>query len=936
MTNYKFFHNNLGHHSLFLPRTAMNNVNKGKAKYIFLVLAGLLLLMLTQFGRAALFSSGQFHKSLTTDTIPKPRRNQPLSDSTVKAIKEYLSKDTILPTQKKPDSSFVTVDTLNIKMSKDSMDAPIEYHADDSMVLDVPAKKMYLYGMNSKVLSGTNELTAPVIQYSQATNTVNAFFKKDSLGNVLKYVHYKDGDFNSASDEISFNLATKKGITRGTYFTQNEMYVYASKTKKVDSNTIFANYARFTTCNLDTPHFAFVSRRVKFINKKVAFTGPVHPEIEGVPIPIVLPFGIYPLKQGRHSGILAPTFSANDQLGLSLEGLGYYKVLSDNWDVTTTGTIYSYGGWTARVNPRYYKRYHYQGNFSLDVQHLNIGLNSDSDQTKTRTFNITWSHSADTKSRPGVTFSANVNAGSSKHNQYVPNNPVRNFQNQLSSSISYSKVWKDKPFNISINANHNQNTLLQVINLNLPDVAFNLNTQYPFRKTDAAGDLKWYENIGVALNSTAKSLTYFSDSVGALAIITQIRKNFQWGAFHNVPITLSLPPLGAFQLAPSVTYQEKWYQRKMFRSWDPSKKKVDTAYKDGFYSARDMSYSLSLSTRVFGMFQFGKNSKVQAIRHEIRPSIGFSYKPDFSSQYYKTIQVDTNGNTFRGSVFDGSVYGPFSEGKAGNINFGIDNNIQMKVKSKNDTSESGIKKITLLDGLSINGAYNLLADSFALSDFNISARSNLFDKINITAGALISPYEVNNFGTRIQRLVWRDKPISLGRLVSGSVAMSTSFKGGDKKDQKNTSTPPLQPYNPASGLPLDEYQQELSYMNNNPGQYVDFKIPWSINLSYSLSFYKTVRPDYSGTTTTFSQDATFNGDVNLTAKWKIGSSGSYNLTRKELGQLSVFLSREMHCWQMAINISPVGVYRYFNISISPKSGLLRDLKINRTRSFYDF
>ncbi|MEP6675641.1 MAG: putative LPS assembly protein LptD [Ferruginibacter sp.] len=901
-------------------------------------MAGLLLLMLTQFSRAELFFEGYFHNTLTADTIPKPNRRQSLTPTDINAIKKIVKEDSIKNSKIKPDTVIIPrIDSFSVKYSKDSLNAPIEYHADDSMILDVPTKKLFLYGKESKVNSEDNELTAPFIQYDQKTNVVTAYMLKDSLGNVLKYAKFKQGDFSSASDTLRFDLLSKKGQTKGTYFTQNDLYVYALKTKKKDSNTIHANYVRFTTCNLDTPHFAFVSRRVIFINKKVAFTGPVHPEIEGVPIPIVLPFGIYPLKQGRHSGILAPTFSANDQLGLSLEGLGYYKVLNDNWDITTLGTLYSYGGWTARINPRYYKRYHYQGNFSLDVQHLNIGLNSDSDQVKTRTFNVTWSHTADTKSRPGVTFSANVNAGSSKYNQFVPNNPVRNFQNQLSSSISYAKVWKDKPFNLSINANHNQNTLQQVINLNLPDIAFNLNTQYPFRKANPAGELKWYENIGVALNTNAKSLTYFSDSVGAIDIATQIRKNFQWGASHNIPITLSLPQLGAFQLSPNVNYQERWYQRKLLRNWDPAAKKVDSIYKDGFYSSRDMSFSLSLNTRIFGMFQFGKNSKVQAIRHEIRPNIGFSYKPDLSSQFYNTIQVDTFGNRARLSVFDGSVYGAFSEGKSGSITFGVDNNVQMKVKNKKDTGEAAIKKITILDGLSIGGSYNLLADSFALSDFNISARSNLFDKVNITAGAVLSPYQVNSLGNRVKTLVWKDKFFSLGRLVTGSVAMSTQFKGGDKKSGNDSKTNPAlqQQYNPSTGLPLDEYQQELTYINNNPGQFVDFKIPWTVNLSYSLTFYKQLKADYTGFTTVFTQDATFNGDVNLTAKWKVGTSGSFNITRKELGQLSVFISREMHCWQMAINISPVGTYRYFNISISPKSGLLRDLKINRTRSFYE-
>jgi len=931
-------------YALFLPLTAMIHIYKGKAKYILAGSVPLLLMLLTALGSNKFAVQPNFHISLTNDTIPKPAQKKtvvnrviPQNDTgKVLPVNIRTKPDTGIKSIKAKDTTPVTViDTFSIKYSKDALDEPIEYHADDSMVLDVPGKKIYLYGKENKTTYQDNELVAPMIMFDQKTNVVSAHLKKDSAGNVISYASFKQKDFKSESDTIRFNMTNGKGQTKGTYFMQNEMFVYAKVSKKIDSNTIYAQRVRFTTCNLDTPHFAFVSNEVKFINQKMAFTGPVHPEFEGVPIPIVLPFGIYPLRQGRHSGILAPTFTANQQFGLALEGLGYYKVLSDNWDVTARGTIYSYGGWTANVSPRYYKRYRYQGSFSVDVQHTNLGLRSDADFTATRTFYLRWRHNSDNKARPGVTFSANVDAGSSKFNQFVPNSPTRNFNNQLQSSITYAKVWKN--MNISIGANHNQNTQLRQINLNLPDIGFNVNTIYPFRRKEAVGELKWYENLGIALNSTAKSLTSFIDTSGNIG--KQIGDNFQWGAQHSVPITVSLPQLGPLQIAPSISYSERWFQQKQVRSWNSTDRKVDTAFNRGFFSAREMSFGFSLTTRIFGMFAFGKNSKIQAIRHEIRPSIGLSYKPDMNGKYYYNTQVDTFGNTARFNQFDGSVYGPFGEGRFGGINFSIDNNIQMKVRNKKDTSANAVKKITLIDGFSIAGNYNLVADSFAFSTFSWSARSNLFDKINITASAVTDPYQVNSRGERIDTLVWRRRPLSLGRLVGGNVSVQSQFRGGSGKEKKEGSRRDLsnyqQQYDPVTGMPLDEYQQEAAYIRNNPGEFADFSIPWSFNFSYSLRFQRQRKADYSGFETNFYQDVTWNGDVNLTPKWKIGTSGTYNFTTKELGTISMFLSREMHCWQMSINASPVGRYRFFNITISPKSGLLRDLRINRTRYFYD-
>ncbi len=919
----------------------MHHVNKGKAIYIFTSVSLLLLAALTLFAADKVSLSPHFHNSLTTDTIP-PRKNKiPGAEKLKEMADQEAIRKAALQKEKaatiKPDTNIVAkTDTFSIKYSKDSLDAPVTYHADDSMVLDVPGKKILLYGKESKTTYKDNELTAPGIEYDQKTNLVMAHLSKDSLGNVISYAKFKQADFSSFSDTIRFNMKTGRGQTKGTYFMQNEMFVFAEVSKKVDSNTIYARKARFTTCNLDTPHFAFVSNKVKFINQKMAFTGPVHPEFEGVPIPIVLPFGIYPLKQGRHSGILAPTFTANEQLGLALEGMGYYKVLSDNWDVTLRGTLYSYGGWTANIAPRYFKRYRYQGNLSLDIQHFNFGLRSDKDFRTRRSFNFQWSHTADTKARPGVTFSARVNAGSSKFNQQVPNSPARNFTNQLNSSINYAKVWKDRPYNITINANHDQNTETKLINLTLPDVAFNLNTQYPFRRKEVTGPLRWYENLGIALNSSAKSTTSFYDTLAD--ITNQISDNFRWGASHSVPITLSLPQIGPLQVAPNVSYTEHWFQRRLLRTWNPGTKKVDSVYQRGFYTGRETSFGIGVTTRIFGMFTFGKSSKIQAIRHEIRPSISLSYRPDLSGGSYRTLQTDTLKTTVRYSIYEPNVFGPFSEGQFGGINFSIDNNIQAKVKSKSDTGAAAVKKLTFIDGFSISGNYNLLADSFAFSPLSISARSNLFDKINITASASTDLYEVNATGRRINTLIWKRKPLSFGRLTGGLISVQSQLSGGKKdksgSNQKDLSTYQQQ-YDPRTGQPLDEFQQEATYVRNNPGEFADFSIPWSFNFSYSLRFTRAIIAGTSSFRTDVSQDVTLQGDLNLTPRWKIGMNGTYNITTKELGSVSMFLTREMHCWQMAINVSPVGRFRYFNFTISPKSGLLRDLKINRTRYFND-
>ena len=509
----------------------MINKNKGKAKYILAWWCLPLLILLTyHFNGFAKFTSFNIQFSHAISDTPPPIKN--VLDSVLKVPRkksDTIRKPSISEVEPKKADTVLTqsIDTFAFRTSKDSLSAPVVYHADDSMVIDVPGQKMYLYGKVSSVKYEDNDLSAPQIQFDQKTSLVSAFIKKDSTGKVLSYPFFSQKDFQSVSDTIRFDMKTGKGLTKGTYTKQGEMFVYGEKIKKADTSVFYALNGRFTTCNLDTPHFAFIARKVKFVNKKWAYTGPVHPEFEGVPLPISLPFGIFPLQQGRHSGLLAPSFVADAQRGLALQDLGYYKIISPNWDLITRGTLYSYGSWNLNLNPRYFRKYHYQGNLALAVQNF-----QPLDEPKTRTINIQWTHNADTKSRPGVNFTANVNAGSTKFNSQVPTNANLNFQNQLNSSITYSKVWKNKPYNISVSANHNQNSVSGLTNLNLPDIAFNVNTLYPFRRKEPIGEYNWYENLGIAYNGNAKSLTSFIDTLGNLG--RQVLDNLQYGAQHKI------------------------------------------------------------------------------------------------------------------------------------------------------------------------------------------------------------------------------------------------------------------------------------------------------------------------------------------------------------------------------------------------------------------
>ncbi|MBO9633181.1 MAG: LPS-assembly protein LptD, partial [Chitinophagaceae bacterium] len=381
-------------------------------------------------------------------------------------------------------------------MSKDSLDAPVNYSASDSMVMEVKTKKIILYSKAS-VKQKDMELTADSIELDQPSNMVIAVFRRDSSGNMIGRPKMIQADSRMDADMIRYNFKTQRGFTKSTTTIQGELIVHGETIKKINETDYYALRGQMTTCNLDTPHFAFRTKKMKLVNKKLAVSGPIHPEFEGVPVPIYLPFGFFPISQGRHSGLLPPQFAASEQFGLGLEGLGYYKVLNDNFDVTLRTNIYSYGGYNVYLSPTYRKRYRYNGAMNLSFQNTRILSNTAKQEfTTSQTFNINWSHSVDSRARPGTSFSANVNAGSTKYNQYVSNNPMQNFQNQLSSSITYQKNWDNK-YNLTLSANHSQNNVSTLINMSLPTAAFTVNTFYPFQPKELAGSPKWYQKLGI-------------------------------------------------------------------------------------------------------------------------------------------------------------------------------------------------------------------------------------------------------------------------------------------------------------------------------------------------------------------------------------------------------------------------------------------------------
>ncbi|TAN18301.1 MAG: LPS-assembly protein LptD [Chitinophagaceae bacterium] len=868
------------------------------------------------------------------DTLPPSGTGIPVPEKDTTVV----STDT---TGRKQDTGIVKtvrIDTVVVKYSKDTLSVPVKYHADDSVVLNIPEKTFHLFGKVNIDYDQIN-LKGAEVDYDQSTNILKARYRLDSAGNhVGAPIFTQQGQQPFQSDSMLYDFKSKRGKIYSTVTQQGEGFIYSQQVKKEADGSFNSFKARYTTCDYDPPHFDFRANKVKIIPNKMLISGPANLEVEGVPTPLFIPFAIFPLTHGQRTGLLPPTYEVSQQKGIGLVNGGYYFGLGQYADLTLRAEVYSYGSWGMTINPRYFKRYKYSGSFMLSINSTRFGDPETPDFTKSKDFRIMWSHSMDSKAHPGVTFSASVNAGTSTYNYYNITDPAARLNNILSSSIAFSKTWANSPFNLTLSANHSQNTSTRQVSISLPNLAFNMNTIYPFQPNNFVGTPKWYEKIGIGYSLNFQNAVNFADSQFLKPVFF---KDFQTGIQHQIPISLTLPTFKFLTVSPGVSYTERWYTKEQILNFDPKLNKLDTTYKSGLYTARQVTTSISLSTAVYGMFQFNKHDKdarIQAIRHVMRPSISLSYQPDLNSQFYYYRRVDTAANIPMQpfSYFDGIGFGPFGAGKFGGISFSLDNNLEMKMKSKKDTTNGGIKKVKLLDGFGITGSYNLVADSFKLSPFSIYARTTLFNKVNISANGIIDPYVYNAYGQRIDKYVWQAGQRTIGTLRNGSISLSTSFKSPEKRNGGEGSGPDTTANMNVPGQnPMEAEQERMRRMHENPGDYVDFNIPWSVNLSYSLNFNKTRTPDYKRDTTIFVQSLNFSGDFSLSPKWKIGMSSGFDFIHQKLTYTTLNISRDLHCWRMTISVIPLGFYKSFSITLSPTAGILHDLRINRTRQFYD-
>jgi lipopolysaccharide assembly outer membrane protein LptD (OstA) len=839
-----------------------------------------------------------------------------------------LSQDTI-PSKKnveglmlKPGDS-ITQDTLQVAPPKEALQDIITHTSDDEINTDFINNTTTL--INNAVLTYEDvELKAGIIIIDFKNNLIKAFGIKDSTG-YQQRPYFKQGNEESTQDSLIVNYDTERALVWGLQSEQqSDMIVRSKVSKKINDSTLYVRGISVTTSKKEKPDYDIRITKAKIIpNKKIiAQNALLH--IADVPTIGYIPFAYFPLTRTRTSGILVPTWGESKQQGYFLQNGGYYLAISDYFDLALTGDIYTNGSWGIRAQSNYAWRYKFRGSLSYYYDNNVYSIRGFDDYSKSSQYNIRWSHSQDAAANPNARLSASVNLGSSKYykeslNEYSNNSFLNN---TLSSSISFSKRFNGTPFNMSLSATHSQNTNTQAITMSLPSLQLSMDRIYPFApkngsKKNALHKLGLNYNLAGNYQVTTNDDDFFT---------SRMFDGSKKGINHTTSLSTNMKVFKYFTLNPSANYKETWYFDYLQKNYDTDLGSVVTDTLSGFRALREYSTGVSMSTNVYGTFNF-KKGRLKAIRHTVRPSVSYSYRPDFG--FYDEAYYNPETNEYVDySPYQGSLYGAPGKGISNSLGFTLNNVFEAKVRSK-DSTETEDRKITLLNNLNLSSSYDMTRDSLRWSPVNMNAGTQLFNnKLRLNMNATLNPYAINAAGTTIDRFNI-DNGGSLFRLTRAGLTMNYSlsnqtFAGKEDQNAQNNEARMNQNERNMLGGDLTDQGDNNSDKEAKKVKLYHNKMPWNLSLSYSVQYTNARREDEIST-----HSLMFNGDIELTPKWNIGFSSGYDFKRKGITYTQMNFQRDLDSWKMTFNWVPFGNRQTYYFFIGVKSAVLSDLKYDK-------
>lgn len=836
-------------------------------------------------------------------------------------------------------------------LDKSSLTRPAFSGAKDSIRQDFSngQRKMYYWG-DVEVSYENIKLKADYMEYDMSTGTVYARGTYDSLAQEWKgQPEMTQGSQTFNMEEVRYNFNTRKARITNMITKEDDGILHGKNIKMMPDKSINITKGKYTVCDLEHPHYYLKLSSAKVVTKpsqKTVF-GPAHLVVEDVDLPIGIPFGFIPKRPDRATGLLMPSFGEENARGFYLRDAGMYFVLGDYFDMSLTGDYYTLGSWAANLNSRYMVKYKFTGNLAVNYSVDQTGEKGSTDFFQSKNFGVRWSHSQDSKAHPGTSFSASVNFSSPSNSRYNSHSVSEALQNQISSSISYSKNWNGK-FNLSVNALHSQNSRDSSYTFTLPNITFSVSTFYPFKIKNRVGKERFYEKFALGYNTSIQNKINFKASeFGEPGFIDK----FQNGVAHN--FSIKLPDFTLFKylnVAPNVSYGMNWFFRKSEAYFDPETNSVKTEMGKQFGTfgaTHNYSGSLSMSTRIYGMYNFGKYHKIQALRHVVSPSVSMSFSPEKGKAFngWRTFNyVDTLGvqKSYDYNIYQGQINSAPGKGKSATMSISLGNNLEAKVRDMKDTTGTGSKKVKILDQFNFSTGYNFLADSLKMNNVGLSMSTSIFGKLGINGNMNFDPYAINERGQRVNKynLLETGVPLRLTN-VSTSVSYSLSGKGTVKGNDGSKSSGGDAG---GSGNPADYYRR--IYYHPLTGEYIpggwlyytNPNVPWSLNFNYSFSMSRSY--SYANNQLSkkdnYTQTLGVQGNIQLTPKMSVQAQSGWDFTAMKMTTTQFSFRYDLHCFNISVSWVPSGMYQSYSFLISANAAALADLlRFKKSTSYWD-
>jgi hypothetical protein len=815
-----------------------------------------------------------------------------------------------------PIKDSLSSDTLYL--NDESFETPIIYNSRDSIYIDVQKNQVHLFGDANVEYEGIN-MKAGYILIDMDKNEITASYRYDKDSNRVELPEFTDGSDKMVASRLRINTDTKKVYIEEAKIEQSEAFIYMEVGKKHTNDEVHFRNGRFTTCDLDDPHFHFQLSKAIMIPDKKIVTGPMNLWIRGIPTPFGLPFSVIPQSKTRKHGFLFPNIVPMSNYGFGVQDLGYFTPINDKFQTSNYLTLYNRGSFGLRNHSDYKANYKYNGNFDLSIQNLKEGFPSN---TSTNNFTIKWVHNSDPKASPYWKFSSNVNFVSnnnSKTNLYQQNN-ANYFTNQYNSDVNINRAFPGKPFSMGLKVSFKQNTQSKLMTLNSPEYNFNVNRFFPFKKLIKDNTTEWkqiFSRIGVVYRLDMANKSNFSDTLLKTSQWNSIQNSFINGANQAISIQTTAGLFkNKFKLTPSLDYRSSLNAQQnsiVFVPLSATKDTLITTRQQKVGTSQILSFNASLTTVVYSYYRFvGKNKPL--LRHIMTPSVSYSYSPNLNPTY---SYIDTAGKTINYSPFTNSLYSSnYTLNRSGRINFGISNTFELKRLSTKDST--GYKKLKLVEQFLINGSYDVFKDSMNLSDISLSFRSNPVKALSFVSSATFSPYSWNSLGNSIDKFAIQENG-RLGRYKQAQFATTYTFASKESIKKIESS----KPQNANSN-----WNSDYQYFALHPEQIVDFSIPWKANIThnYIITLEENSIQSFKKLNTLM-----INGDISFTKRWKLVGTTNIDINSIKIINTRLELTRDMHCWGLSFMWVPTGLNRYFQFRIFATSSMLSGLEQKFTK-----